>query len=199
MMRKFINNKEDLKVFLDYESKKYGRKNKKSPIFLYAERHYLWKYNLLLRKTEFYVNTNNKFMGGLYKVLLQKYQNKYQIHIPINTFDKGLKLMHLGPVLVNAKVRCGKDVSMHINTALVAGGSSDGTPILDDGVVVGVGAVILGGIHIAKNIAIGANAVVNKSFDEENIAIAGVPAKKVSDKGRSSWGKDSKQKSALCL
>lgn len=37
---------------------------------------------------------------------------------------------------------------------------------------------MLGDVRLADNIAVGANAVVNKSFDEENIAIAGVPAKK---------------------
>ena len=43
---------------------------------------------------------------------------------------------------------------------------------------------IYGNIRIASGIMIGANAVVNKSFDEENICIAGVPAKKISDLGR---------------
>ena len=38
-----------------------------------------------------------------------------------------------------------------------------------------------GNISIANGTAIGANAVVNKSFSEENIAIAGVPAKKIAD------------------
>ena len=41
------------------------------------------------------------------------------------------------------------------------------------------GAKIYGNIIIANNIAIGANAVVNKSFEEENILIAGNPAKKI--------------------
>jgi len=37
---------------------------------------------------------------------------------------------------------------------------------------------------IADGIVIGANSVVNKSFTEENITIAGVPAKKINNKGR---------------
>lgn len=48
---------------------------------------------------------------------------------------------------------------------------------------IGPGAKIFGDIFIADNIAIGANAVVNKSFYESNITIAGVPAKKISNKG----------------
>lgn len=46
---------------------------------------------------------------------------------------------------------------------------------------------MLGDVRLADNIAVGANAVVNKSFDEENIAIAGVPAKKISNNGRKVW------------
>lgn len=43
------------------------------------------------------------------------------------------------------------------------------------------GARIIGDISIASNIAIGANAVVTKSFLEEGITIAGIPAKKISN------------------
>lgn len=186
---KFINSKEDLKRFLDIEKEKYNRKSIMIPIVCIRERDFLWKHNVLLRKTEYYVNTNKKLRGLIYKIFLSIFQNKYSIHIPINTFDEGLKLMHLGPILVNGKVKGGKNISLHINTSIVAGGTNDKAPRLSDGIVVGVGAVLLGDIFLAKNIAIGANAVVNKSFEEENIAIAGIPAKKISNNGRLSWGK----------
>jgi serine O-acetyltransferase len=188
--KKYINNKKELRDFLEYERMKYGRKNIRMPLILIGERSYLWKHNVLLRKTEYYINTGNKFMGLLFKVLLSRFQNKHQLHIPINTFDRGLQVMHLGPILVNGNVKGGKDIYLHINTSLVAGGNNDGTPILDDGVVVGVGAVILGDIYLAKNIAVGANAVVNKTFEEENISIAGVPAKKISNNGGLEWNKN---------
>ncbi|ERK32157.1 serine O-acetyltransferase [Clostridium intestinale] len=184
-----VKSKSDLNEFLNYESRKYGRKSKKIPIFCIKESDYLWKYNVLMRRTEYYTNTKKKIRSVIYKVLLHRYSNKHQIHIPINTFDKGLKLMHLGPVLVNGRVIAGKDISLHINTSIVAGGINNEAPKLNDGVVVGVGAVILGGISLAKNIAVGANAVVNRSFIEENIAIAGVPAKKISNNGRLEWNR----------
>lgn len=181
----YINNKNDLKKFLKYEKSKYGVKRRN--IFCIRESEYLWKHNLLLRKTEYYTNTNRKIMSILYKIRLQLFQNKYSIHIPINTFDIGLKLMHLGPILVNGKVKAGKDISLHINTSIVARGTNDLAPTLKDGIVVGVGAVIVGDVVIEDNIAIGANSVVNKSFYEKNIAIAGVPAKKISNNGRLNW------------
>ena len=98
--------------------------------------------------------------------------------------------MHIGPVLMNGRVTVGKDCSFHINTALVAGGTNDDVPCLEDGVVVGIGAVVLGNVHVARNVAIGANAVVNKIVADENIAVAGVPAHKVSNGGRLNWNKN---------
>ena len=40
---------------------------------------------------------------------------------------------------------------------------------------------IIGKVTIASDIAIGANSVVTKSFEEGGITIAGVPAEKISD------------------
>lgn len=189
--RLYINNKADLKEFMEYESKKYKRKNTRMPLFCITEQQFLWKHMVLLRKTEYYLNTKNKIMGTIYKVLLKRYQNMHQIHIPVNSFDKGLRIMHLGPVLVNGKVKGGKNIALHINTAIASGGTDNGAPVLEDGVVLGVGAVVIGGVYLAKNIAVGANALVNKTFKEENISIAGVPAKKISINGRLSWNQQS--------
>lgn len=97
--------------------------------------------------------------------------------------------MHVGPVLINQNAELGEDCALHINTAIVASGIDNSVPILEDRIVVGVGAVILGGVRIAKNVAIGANAVVNRDVIEENVAVAGVPAKKISNNGRLEWNK----------
>ena len=50
-------------------------------------------------------------------------------------------------------------------------------PQIGNNVYIGSGAKIFGDIVIADNIASGANSVVNKSFYEKNISIAGIPAK----------------------
>jgi len=49
-------------------------------------------------------------------------------------------------------------------------------PKIGDNVYISTGAKLLGGITIGDNCIIGANAVVNKSF-EKNSIIAGIPAK----------------------
>lgn len=149
----------------------------------------IWSWQKRLRKTEYYLNTNKRIRYNISKVLFNWKSNKYGLHIGLNVFEKGLHVMHLGPILTNGHVRVGKDCAIHINTALVAQGVSDETPILGDNIVIGVGATILGGVVIANGIAVGANAVVNKSFTEEGIAIAGCPAKKISNNGRAKWNR----------
>ena len=109
------------------------------------------------------------------------------MHIPLNVFDKGLKIMHLGPILVNGSVVAGKNCTLHMNTAIVSSGKKE--PVLGDNVWLGYGACVLGGVTVPSYVAIGAGAVVNKSIEEENIVVAGVPAKKISDKGTLTWHK----------
>lgn len=46
---------------------------------------------------------------------------------------------------------------------------------------IGMNCMILPGVKLANHIIVGAGSVVTKSFDEENIIIAGNPAKKIKD------------------
>jgi serine O-acetyltransferase len=101
--------------------------------------------------------------------------------------DKGLILNHPFNIMVNAK-HIGKNCSIQFGCAFVAGGHDDGIPSIGDNVCFGVGCVVLGDITIASGIAVGANSTVNKSFLEENIGIAGSPARKISNNGSSTWG-----------
>lgn len=187
-----INTKNDLKNWIEYEREKYGGDIASviRMVFPISESDVLRKHQVLLRKTEYHTNCGHKVRALICKIKLYRIQNKYALHIPINTCGRGLKIMHIGPVLMNGSVTVGKDCSFHINTALVAGGTSDEVPYLEDGVVVGIGAVVLGNVHVARNVAIGANAVVNKNVVDENIAVAGVPAHKVSDGGGLNWNKN---------
>ncbi len=187
-VEKRIKSKQDLNEFLRAELKhiKVGRI---AYLLQHGEKAILKKCLILLRKAEYYTNTKKKIRAAIYCFRLMKLQNNYAMHIPMNCCDKGLRLMHVGPILMNSKVTVGENCTIHINTALVAGGTNDEAPTLCDGVIVGVGAVILGGITVAKNVAIGANAVVNRDVLEEDIAIAGVPAKKISNNGRTAWNK----------
>ena len=52
---------------------------------------------------------------------------------------------------------------------------------IGDKVWIGMRSIILKGSKISNGSVVGAMSLVNKSFDEENILIAGVPAKKIRD------------------
>ena len=186
-----IDTKEKLNDWLKYELSQYGKANALACLGI-READILRRHQILLRKTEYYFNTGKKILYFITRAKLRIIQNKYCLHIPLNCCGRGLRIMHTGPVLMNNRVTVGENCKFHINTALVAGGTNDDVPTLGNGIVMGIGAVALGGVYIADNIAVGANAVVNKSFTEENISIAGVPAKKVSDHGSKSWGTNRK-------
>ena len=181
-----ITSHEDLKEWLYYESRKYNSRTKIGNFICLTEQDYIWKYQRLLRKTEYYLNTGRKLRFYLAMVLLNRWRIKYGMNIRLNSCGKGLKIMHIGSILTNGDI--GRDCRLHINVSIVSGGKEQMVPTLGDSIVVGVGAIIVGGICLADGIAVGANALVNKTFDERNITIAGVPAKKISSSGSEVWG-----------
>ena len=186
-----ISSKKELREYLDYEYEKYfGSKNKLkvwigSKMHL-GEKNVIWMFQKNLRKLEYYINTKNKLISYLYKIKHTRMSIKYGLHIPPNCFDRGLKIMHLGSILINDNARIGRDCYIHINTNIVAGGTSHDAPILGNGIIISVGASIIGNIKIGDNTVIGAGAIVTKSFGD-NVTIAGVPARIISNNNRSSW------------
>ena len=147
----------------------------------------LRRHMVLLRTTEYHINMGHRLRAGLWKLRLRRLQNRYWMHVALNCCGKGLHIFHVGPILMNAHVTVGEGCCFHFNTAVVAGGTDNGVPTLGDGIVVGLGAVILGGVTLGDRIAVGANAVVNKSFLEPDITVAGAPARKIADHGAGAW------------
>lgn len=183
-----IKTKKDLHDWISYECGHYSI-SILDRILLISEDSILRKHQILLRKTEYYTNMNYRILTCIYKMRLRKIQYKYGMHIPLNVCGKGLKIMHLGSILINKNSHVGDNCAFHISTALVAGGTDNNAPTLKNGVVLGIGSKVIGGVTIEENIAIGANAVVNKSFLTPDITIAGIPAKKISNNNRKDWNK----------
>ena len=139
-----------------------------------------------LRKTEYYTNNRNDFIGRIIgKVLRFRHSvlcDKYGWTIPINVFGPGLAIVHTGTIVVSGKAKVGKNCRIHVCTNIgdAPSKAGDGAPIIGDNVYIGPGAKLFGAIVIGDNTAIGANAVVNDSFPLGNCTVAGVPAKIVS-------------------
>ena len=175
---KLIKTKKELKRILNYESYRYfGRKYRISDlIFRINEKKELFYFNYLLRKSEYFLNTNKKILCKYYKFKLNRHSLKYSIFLPINTIDEGFKMVHIGPIMINAKY-IGKNFVVHRSAEIVAGGNNDFKPIILDNVLVFVNSTITGNVILGNNTIVAANALVNKSFECGNVLIGGVPSK----------------------
>lgn len=147
----------------------------------------LFRYQKLMRKLEYYSNCKKDIISKILIIFMRiRYKRKsikYGFSIPINTFGPGLNIMHRGTIVVNGNARieenCKINADVNIGTQM---GTRTETPTIGNNCYIGPGAKIFGKIKIGDNVAIGANAVVNKDFPD-GVTIAGVPAKIVSNKG----------------
>lgn len=144
-----------------------------------------WKFQKKLRKVEYYKNTKKGIFNKLYYIALlyrfKKISIKLGFSIPPNAFGPGLSIPHYGTIVVNSKAKIGKNCRIHVCVNIGASGGNPEAPQIGDNVYIGPGSKIYGDIKIGNNIAIGANSSVGKSFEEENIFIAGSPAKKIKE------------------
>jgi len=179
-----IRSKKDYKYYLEADRIALSIKRRRPKLFGDD----VWKFERLLRKTEYFENCKKGFLSRIYfnylSFKLYKSSLKLGFWIPTNVFGPGLSIaFYSGPIVVNFKSKIG--ANCRISQGVTIGGDADVEhkgPKIGDNVFIGPGVVIDGSIEIADRIAIGANSFVNKSFKEPGITIAGVPAKKVSDK-----------------
>lgn len=139
-----------------------------------------WKFIKALRRLEYHYNQSGIFHKIMALIAYCHYYSislKTGISIPKNTCERGLSLYHFGSIVVNAACHIGENCCIMNNVNIGANGGSLKAPQIGKDVYIGPGAVIYGNITIADGCYIGANAVVNKSFEEPNSVIAGIPAK----------------------
>lgn len=188
MVVAIIESKYDYRYYL--EADKIALKIPMEPIKYL--KHYLindiWRYERLLRKVEYFNNCKKIILWKPYVFYLRYKLLRKGIgigfEIPLNVFGPGLSIAHHGLLIVNGNSKIGRNCRIHNGVHIgTEAGFTDHCPKIGDNVFIGPGAQIFGEITIADGIAIGANAVVNKSFLESDITIAGTPAKKISDKG----------------
>lgn len=143
---------------------------------------YIWDFQRLLRKLEYYKNVKKNGVCDkiIYLYLRLKYKKlsvKLGFTIPENVFGPGLAIVHYGTIVINQNVKVGANCRIHVDTNIGASGGTNKAPQIGDNVYIAPGVKIFGDIKIPSNTAIGANSVVTKSLDEQNMMIAGIPAK----------------------
>lgn len=84
--------------------------NIKTPRF---SRDYVWRFERLMRKVEYWTNCKNRGLNKLYVLILrfryQKLSMKLGFSIPINCFREGLYISHYGTIVVNSRAKIGKN------------------------------------------------------------------------------------------
>ncbi len=149
--------------------------------------HDIWRFQRRLRKAEYWSNSNAlgaKPIAFLKRRLAYNTGKDLGFSIPINTIGPGLSIAHLGTIVINDKCKIGENCRIHVCVNIGASASdSSQAPLIGNNCYIAPGAKIYGGIVIGDNTGVGANSVVNKSFPEGNITIAGAPARKISDIG----------------
>ncbi len=137
-------------------------------IWIYRLTHRLWKNGWLwLAKM---LSSTARFFTGI------------EIH-PAAKIGRRFFIDHGLGVVIGETAEIGDNVTLYHGVTL-GGTSWEGGkrhPTLEDNVVVGAGAKILGPITVAKNARVGSNAVVVRNVDEETTVI-GIPARIVSRK-----------------
>lgn len=107
------------------------------------------------------------------------YAVKLGFTIPPNTCGKGLNIHHYGCIVINENARIGENCNIQQGVNIGQNYGNSNVPTIGNNVYIGPGAKIFGKIYIADGCAIGANAVVNKSFKTPNVNIVGIPAREV--------------------
>lgn len=178
-----IDSKETYQYYLEQDRIALGRKQDRRPRLFGDE---IWKFERLLRRVEYDSNCR----GGLAALFLGKY-HKFRFHrlsvklgmtIPPNVFGPGLSMPHYGTIVVHGNVRAGKNCRLQEGVTIGATNGSHEAAVIGDNCYFGSGAKVIGAVHIADDVAVGANAVVTADIAEPGTTWAGIPARKVSSR-----------------
>lgn len=177
-----IKTKQDLLYYIKRD--RYARWGEENPSIAMRYKTYtMTRWSVALRKAEYHLNNNHKIRAFFYKAKLLRLGMKLGWSVDPNTFGPGLCIVHYGTVVVNPKARIGENARLQAGVNIGANAGEKTAPIIGDNVYFGPGAKVFGTIEIASNVAIAANAVVNKSCLQEGVTIGGVPAKIISQHG----------------
>ena len=179
-----IKTREEYEFYLEADKAALGKTGRRPRLFGDE----IWRFERMLRKIEYHGSQPVSPVRRLYLTSLWLRFHRLSLllgfSIPPNVFGPGLSIAHRGTIVVNGNVRIGANCRIHVCVSIgTQAGTDDAAPTIGDNVYIGTGAMLYGPIRIADEIAIGANSVVNRSFEEPGITIAGVPARRVGDRG----------------
>jgi serine O-acetyltransferase len=145
-------------------------KSRLEVLLCYAGLHAVWSY----RMTHWLWN-HDLFLAGRWLSQVARLLTGIEIH-PAAKIGRRLFIDHGMGVVIGETTIVGDDVTLYQGVTLGGTGKEHGKrhPTIEDGVVVGGGAKILGNITVGKNCRIGAGSVVLRSVPEDS-TVVGVP------------------------
>ncbi|MGL4774294.1 MAG: serine O-acetyltransferase EpsC [Clostridium sp.] len=167
----FSNLKYDLKRVMDNDP---AAKSKLEVFLLYPTIHVMIAYRI----SHFLYNHKIFFLARLISQLARFFTG-IEIH-PGATIGKGLFIDHGMGVVIGETTEIGDDVMLYHGVTLGGTGKDKGKrhPTIQNNVIIGAGAKVLGPITIGEGAKIGANSVVVKNVPE-NTTCVGLPAKNI--------------------
>lgn len=172
-----IRDKKDLKRYLLCD-KIALNKNYKKPRFM---RDYIWRFQILLRKTEYWSNQKSLLSKVMFYFFLFRYKRRCRLNcveIPLNCIREGLTIWHLQNIIINHKCSIGYNFS--ISAGVIIGQAKGIIPIIGNSVMIMVNSSVLGA-SLCDEVAIGAHTLVIKNISEKHSVWVGYPAKKNSN------------------
>jgi len=143
------------------------------------------RFTVLMRLYEYLLNTRRPALLRLpFLIWFRRLSVRLGFSVGPNIFGPGVAIVHYGLLVIDPTTRIGKNCRIHMGTHI--GGAAkfvsadeapEHSPRIGDNVYLGPGCKIYGPVRIGDNCVVGANAVVSKSFPDEGLIIAGVPAK----------------------
>ncbi|EFO4726333.1 hypothetical protein CG30_24535, partial [Escherichia coli] len=170
---KRIVNKKTLRYFLECDRLALKKNYTKPKLF----RDSIWRFQILLRKTEYWSNKEFFLARLIYLAHLFLYKRqcvRYGVEIPLNCIGEGLVIWHLNGIIINPECKIGSNCSL--SAGVVIGHAKGRVPYIGNNVHIMLGTKILGA-NVCNNVTIGAASLVIKDITEPYTVWAGHPAK----------------------
>ena len=136
---------------------------------------YIKNFLVEMRKCSYYKHQKGLLSKLLFVVHYRKFRKlglKLGFSIGYDSLGYGVVIPHYGTIVVGESNRIGNYAVLHTSTCI-----SDNGKIIGNGLYLSTGAKITSKIKLGNNISIGANSLVNKDCEQDNVLLGGMPAK----------------------
>lgn len=136
---------------------------------------YIMKYLIAMRYACYYTSKNygllSKMRALYWGYVQRKLGVKLGFSIAKDAFGYGLLIPHYGTIVVGGGTKFGNYCVLHTSTCITHGSTRVG-----DAFYLSTGAKVVGSISLGNNVTIAANSLVNRSFTDDNVLLAGIPS-----------------------